>query len=66
MLLKPFKDATEKLSGETYSTFCHALPLLQMLKNFLSDENLFDKCLLNGKAHTTLQLYMHEYPFEGL
>ena len=43
IILKPFKDVTEILSGEKYPTFSQALPLLRTLENFLSDHNLFSE-----------------------
>ena len=40
-LLTPFGKATVALSGEKYSTFVSALPVLRKLKGFISDQNLF-------------------------
>ena len=40
-LLAPFGKVTVALSGEKYSTFVSALPVLQKLKGFISDQNLF-------------------------
>jgi len=54
VLLKPFKDVTVKLSNEKYPTFCDALPLLRMLKNILSKENIF------GQGYADLLQYVSE------
>lgn len=40
-LMTPFGKATVALSGEKYSTFVSALPVLRRLKAFISDPNLF-------------------------
>lgn len=40
-LMAPFGKATVALSGEKYSTFVSALPILRKVKGFISDPNLF-------------------------
>lgn len=40
-LLAPFGKATVALSGEKYSTFVSALPVLRKVKEFISDPDLF-------------------------
>ena len=61
IILKPFKDVTEILSGEKYPTFSQALPLLRTLENFLSDHNLFSEDVIHRKpSHVDLEAYIGE------
>lgn len=50
--MKPFKNVTENLSGEKNSTRSQALPLLRVLKDFLSDQDFFDE-------DEIIQRYLH-------
>jgi hypothetical protein len=61
IILKLFKNVTENLSGEKYSTFSHALPLLRILKNFLFDQELFHEDVIRQKlSHAELLPYTNE------
>lgn len=53
-LLKPFKDVTATLSGNSYPTFALALPLLRRIKGILSDETLLELTL---SSYSTKQFF---------
>lgn len=59
VLLEPFKEVTENLSGDKYPTFAHALPLLRGIKSFLEDEAIFDESLSDTGAKSMLHPYQH-------
>ena len=66
VLLEPFKEVTENLSGDTYPTFAHALPLLRGIHNFLEDDTLFDATLNDEVARTRLLSYRHNENFSSV
>ena len=66
VLLEPFKEVTENLSGDTYPTFARALPLLRGIKNFLEDDKLYDVNLVDEAARASLLQYQHNPNFSSV
>lgn len=58
ILLFGFDKVTRLLSGEEYSTFCSAMPLLRQLKAYICDENMFT---LDRKSSRKLRRFHELY-----
>ena len=59
MLLRPFDEATY-LSGDQYSTYVFALPMLRKVKAFLNTFLLFDVCMSTKLKDSFYQDYGQE------
>ena len=58
ILLFGFDKVTRLLSGEVYSTFCGAMPLLRQLKTYICDENMFQ---LDRKSSSKVRRFHELY-----